>query len=206
MSAQRQAWQGLLEQPLSFVRPQHLRDCLPDGLSDQQRTALRNTPRFHDRLLRVMTGHFNLPPLAQTSSPHDSDLAVLLLPPAAFKTLPRLCGAIWHSATLAREIRSEVVTQLRELLGSEVFATALAHRALAGAADLLRQPADLVQAIDRDGASCIAAWVQQQPADLRAWLALRLDLPVADGSPIGAGVEIVRRAASTSNQSTGEAA
>jgi hypothetical protein len=206
MSAQREAWQGLLEQPLNFVRPPIVRECLPEGVSDHQVAALRNTPRFEGRLLQLLAARFKLPALGQVQAPQEEDLPVLLLAPKTFQTLPRLCGAIWHSATLSREIRSDAVTQLRSALGNEVFATALAHRALAGAADLLRQPADLLQAIDRDGAACVAGWLAQLPADLRIWLRLRLDLPPFDGQPVAAGAEIVRRAAATLDQPAGEVA
>ncbi|WP_296180669.1 type III secretion protein [Pseudomonas sp. UBA1879] len=203
---QHEVWQALLDQPLSFVRPQALRDCLPDALSDQQYANLRNTPRFQGRLAQVLTARFNLPTLARTPPPQAADLPVLLLSPAAFQALPRLCGAIWHSATLSRDIRSDVVNTLRSLLSDEVFTTALAHRVAAGAADLLRQPADLVQAIDRDGALCVAAWWQQLPAELQIWLRLRLELPSFEGAPIGAGVDIVRRAASAMAQPRAEVA
>jgi hypothetical protein len=202
-STQRQAWQGMIEQPLAFVADRCVRECLPAELDDKQYRALRHAPRFNARLLQRLSGHFNLHTAALQTPPHDEDLPVLLLSAEQFQRLPRLCGAIWHSATLSREIRSHVVNQLRGALGIEVFAQALAHRSLAGAADLLRQPADLVQAIDRDGAACVLAWLQQQPAGLAAWLRLRLDVPFGDEPATTAAAtfdpHIVRRAAATFN-------
>ena len=209
-SARQQAWQAVLEQPLAFVEARRLRECWPQTLTDQQH-ALCSAPRFQSRLLQLLMGHFHLQQLAQIPSPTEQDLPVLLLSPGDFMRLPRVCGAIWHAATLSREIRSDVVNQMRALLGAEVFALALAHRSLAGAADLLRQPADLVEAIDRDGGSCVAAWLQAQPAALRDWLRLRLPMPQL-GNPQASvpqtamDLDIVRHAAATFDQFAEEVA
>jgi len=210
-SAQQQAWQALLEQPLAFVEARRLRECWPQTVTNQQHAALQSASRFQSRLLQLLMGHFHLQPLAQLQSPLDQDLPVLLLSPDDFKRLPRLCGAIWHAATLSREIRSDAVNKLRSALGAEVFALALAHRSLAGAADLLRQPDDLLEAIDRDGASCVAAWLQTQPSALQHWLRLRLEMPQSGNTQAGVphtamDLEIVRSAAATFDQFAEEVA
>ncbi|KMT54506.1 hypothetical protein [Pseudomonas fildesensis] len=201
-----QAWQTLLEQPLNFVDTRHLRECWPQPPTAQQQAMLYAMPRFQARLLQQLMRHFHLPVLALVPPPQEQDLPVLLLSGEAFKRLPRLCGAIWHAEALSHEILSDRVNALRDALGSEVFALALAHRSLAGAADLLRQPAELLDAIDRDGASCVAAWLQRQPPGLRDWLRLRLELPPVDGSPTTVDADIVRRAAATFDPPAGEAA
>jgi hypothetical protein len=109
--------------------------------------------------------------------------------------LPRLCGAIWHASTLSREIRREVVNELREGLGQEAFALALANRQLGGAADLLREPAELIDAIDRDGLTCVAAWLQAQPAELQGWLPLRFVAPKGYSGRLPRDLEIVQTVA-----------
>src|SRR5471030_802608 len=134
-----QRWQELLAQPLEFVAPERLTECFVEGVPDEQIQALRTLPRFEERLLRVLMTHFHLTPLGRVATPEAQDLPILLLSP---------------------EIRSEVVTELRRLLGNDVFALALAHRQLAGAADLLREPSELLEAIERDGAICVSAWLQ----------------------------------------------
>ncbi|MHC6226893.1 type III secretion protein [Pseudomonas sp. X10] len=188
-------WQALIEQPLSFVDPRYLRQCFAEDVPDHWVQALGEAPRFQSRLLTLLMRHFQLPPLAQVPRPAEQDLPVLLLRPAAFRSLPRLCGAIWHGAALGREIRREAVEHLRRGLGQEVFTLALAHRQWSGAMDLPRQPDDLLAAIEHDGARCVHAWVQAQPEPLRQWLVLRLDTLPADASvsPLDAG--IVRRVA-----------
>jgi hypothetical protein len=197
LSSGQAAWRTLTEQPLAFVDAQRLAQCWPQPLTDQQHAALYSLPRFQARLAQLLIDRFELQPLASLPLPTDDDLPVLLLSPEDFKRLPRLCGAIWHAATLSREIRSEVVNQLRSGLGHDVFAVALANRSLAGAADLLRPPAELLEAIDRDGASAVSAWLHHQPAALRDWLRVRLDETLFEG-PAGAfDLNIVRRAAET---------
>ncbi|SBW81695.1 hypothetical protein PVE_R1G3813 [Pseudomonas veronii 1YdBTEX2] len=197
-----QQWQGLIGQPLDFVGTQPLAACFSDNPGSAQLGALRKQPRFQARLLRLLLSSHELQALDSLPLPDAVDLPVLLLPSKAFKRLPRLCGAILHSSTLSREIRGDRVNQLRDLLGSEVFALALANRALGSGADLLRQPAELLEAIDRDGARCISAWLQAQPAALRPWLCLRFTELQAEGgpvtpTPVANARAIVRRAASS---------
>jgi hypothetical protein len=192
-----QQWQQLLEQPLAFVDRQHLAACFPAEVAAERVHGLRKEQRFEPRLLELLRAHFQLQPLAAAPMPADDDLPVLLMTPDAFRRLPRLCGAIWHAATLSREIRSEVVNQLRTTLGNEVFALALAHRSLAGAADLLRQPDELVAAIDHDGALCVSAWLQAQPPLLRDWLRLRLPDPGVHDPRTPVDIRIVRSLAAT---------
>lgn len=196
-SQQHQQWRELLEQPLEFVRAEHLAACFPEALSVEQLQAFRDAPRFQERSLKRVMSHFNLQPLAAVPEPDAQDLPVLLLAPETFKRLPRLCGAIWHGATLSREIRSDVVNQLRQLLGSEVFTAALANRPLAGAADLLRQPAELLDAIDRDGAACVTAWLHAQSPALQSWLRLRFEDPAIQDAQKPVDLNIIRSAAAT---------
>lgn len=169
-------WEHFVGAPLSFVAPRHLAACLGDAPA-QLREQVLAQPRFHARLLALLLARHQLQPLSEITAPDATAMNVLALSPLAFNRLPRLCGAIWHAATLAREVRAPVQHALRQALGSELYSQALAHRELAGAADLLREPAALLQAIDQDGAACVAAWAQAQPAPLQRWLALRLNLP-----------------------------
>lgn len=197
LSSQQQAWQSLLDQPLSFVGAEHVKACFPDSVSPQQLAALRQQERFQERLLQLLMSHFGLQALELSAQPNPLDLPVLLLPAQTFQELPRLCGAVWHASTLSREIRGDVVSELRRLLGNEVFALALAHRGAGGAADLLRQPAELLEVIDRDGAACVSAWLRAQPAELRQWLSLRFDDPQVHDLQIPGALGIVRSVAAS---------
>ena len=192
-------WQALIGQPLSFVREQAVVDCFDRPVSPEQMTALRESRRFDARIERQLIGHFRLQPLNQIPTPDAADLAVLLLAEADMQRLPRVCGAVWHAATLSREIRSEVVNEYRQALGVDTLSLALRLRQLAGAADLLRTPAALLQAIDRDGAACMGAWLAAQPEALREWLQLRLDAVVPAGAQPATDerhVQVVRSVAS----------
>ncbi|MGV6397316.1 type III secretion protein [Pseudomonas caspiana] len=206
LSSQQQAWQSLLDQPLSFIGAEHLKACFPANVSPQQLAALRQQERFQERLLRLLMSHFGLQALELSAQPDPLDLPVLLLPAQTFQELPRLCGAVWHASTLSREIRGDVVSELRRLLGNEVFALALAHRGAGGAADLLRQPAELLEVIDRDGAACVSAWLRAQPAELRQWLSLRFDDPQVHDLQIPGALDIVRRVAASRTRPAEEVA
>lgn len=206
LSSQQQAWQSLLDQPLSFIGAEHLMACFPANVSPQQLAALRHQERFQERLLRLLMSHFGLQALELSAQPDPLDLPVLLLPAQTFQELPRLCGAVWHASTLSREIRGDVVSELRRLLGNEVFALALAHRGAGGAADLLRQPAELLEVIDRDGAACVSAWLRAQPAELRQWLSLRFDDPQVHDLQIPGALDIVRSVAASRTRPAEEVA
>ncbi|MGB3124685.1 MAG: type III secretion protein [Pseudomonas sp.] len=188
-------WQGLIAEPLQFVRGPSLGACFAEDLPEAVLHALQAQPRFHPRLEQLLVSHYQLAPLDQLVSPLAADLPVLLLSDAQFARLPRLCGAIWHASTLSREIRREVVNELREGLGAPVFSQALALRQLGGAADLLRDPAELIEAIDRDGQGCIAAWLHAQQADLQGWLRLRFVFPQGYSARLPRDLEIVQAAA-----------
>lgn len=197
LASEQHAWQALLSQPLEFVGAQHLHACFAQGVSAEQLDALRKHERFEGRLLQLLMGHFALPAPELLPQPEPADLPVLLLPVQRFNQLPRLCGAVWHASTLSREIRGDVVSQLRSLLGNEVFALALAHRALGGAADLLRQPTGLLEAIDRDGAACVSAWLRSQKPELRQWLNLRIADPGLSDVQVPNALNIVRSVAAS---------
>ncbi|KAF1019969.1 MAG: hypothetical protein GAK37_03633 [Pseudomonas sp.] len=188
-------WQGLIAQPLQFVRLQSLGECFGEGLPDDVLHTLQAQPRFHQRLAQLLVSHYRLAPLEEAVAPAVADLPVLLLSPAQFALLARRCGAIWHGATLSREIRREVVHELREGLGNDVFAQALAYRQMGGAADLLREPAELIEAIDRDGLTCVAAWLQAQPLALQGWLRLRFNVPSGYTGRLPRDLEIVHTVA-----------
>ncbi|QJI12497.1 type III secretion protein [Pseudomonas sp. ADAK22] len=190
-------WQGLIAEPLQFVRGPSLGACFADDLPDEVLQAMQGQARFRQRLEQLLVNHYQLAPIAHLVTPSAADLAVLLLSPAQFSRLPRLCGAIWHASTLSREIRREVVNELREGLGAEVFSQALAQRQLGGAADLLREPSELIEAIDRDGQGCVAAWLQAQHADLQGWLRLRFAFPQGHSARLPRDLEIVQAAAAS---------
>ena len=174
----RERWQALLEQPLHRLPVERLAECFGGVLPDEQVTALLATPRFHPRLWQLLDRHFQLAPLQSLAD--SADLPVLLLDTAAFARLPRFCGAVWHAAALAREIRGAAVQMLKAQLGSDVFEFALSRRDQAGAADFLLDGEQLIAAIDRDGRACLAAWYESRPQPLQNWLRLRFDIPVAD--------------------------
>lgn len=188
-------WRTLTDQPLSFVREQAVNECFDRPVSAEQMAALRGSRRFDERIERRLAEHFQLQPLNRVAAPETADLAVILLTEADLLRLPKLCGAVWHAATLSREIRSEVVNQYREALGVDTLNLALRMRQLAGAADLLRTPAALLEAIERDGVACMSAWLAAQPQMLRDWLQLRLDPALQAGAHDPRQVLVVRSVA-----------
>lgn len=201
-SPAQQQWQHLLARPLDFIAREHLIECFCGAVTAEQLQSLQHSPRFQERLLRLVMLHFNLPTLNAMPVPDERDLPGLLLASSTFERLPRMCGAVWHAATLSREIRKEAVTELRHALGNDVYALALANRDLAGAADLLREPARLIEAIDHDGRLCVGAWWRSQSLPLQHWMCLRLPGPGTDETRLPRDIDIVRRMTATFSPST----
>lgn len=197
-----QQWQDLLARPLDFTSREHLIECFGGELTTEQLQSLQHSPRFQERLLRLVMLHFKLPALNTLPVPDERDMPGLLLASSAFEQLPRMCGAVWHAATLSREIRKEAVTELRRALGNDVYALALASRDLAGAADLLREPAQLIESIDHDGRLCVGAWWRSQSVPLQHWMCLRLPCPGTDETRLPRDIDIVRRMTATFAPST----
>jgi hypothetical protein len=190
-------WQALIAEPLQFVAQESIAGCFYPPVPISQVQQLLSKPRFAGRLLQLLMCRRGLSPLAALPTPQQQDLTVLGLAPQTFARLPRLCGAVWHGATLRREIRSEVVMQLRQALGAPAYAQVLARRHLAGAADLLREPAALIEAIDRDGLACVNGWLLAQPPALQDWLRLRLPALAEQMQQLPKGADITREMAAT---------
>lgn len=181
-----------LADPSSWLPAERLAECFAGVLSPEQAQSLCRQPRFRSRVDQLLASHFGLASLDQAVNGAPEDLQALLLPQAALARLPRLCGAVLHGATLAREIRRERVHQLQQRLGSEVFAFAVAHRALGRAANLLLDADALIVAIDRDGEACVAAWLQTLEPAVQGWARLVLTLPAARAPVDVKAGEIVR--------------
>lgn len=181
-----------LADPSAWLPAERLAECFAGALSPEQAQSLCQHARFRPRMAQLLASHFALASLEQAANGAPEDLQALLLPPAALARLPRLCGAVLHGATLAREIRRERVNQLQQRLGSDVFAFAVAHRALGRAANLLLDADALVMAIDRDGEACVAAWLQTLEPAVQGWARLILTLPAAREPVDAKAGEIVR--------------
>ncbi len=183
------SWSRRLARPLHGARIECVAECFDGTLAPDQVQAMLDNDRFEERLQQLLIRHFWLPPLEQLSE--SADLSVLVLDGPAFARLPLLCGAVWHAAALAREIRGPVVQCLKERLGTDVFNFALAHRAHAGAADFLLDSEQLAAAIERDGHACVAAWFHSRPQALQGWLQLYFDIPQSDVEISAAAIALV---------------
>lgn len=181
-----------LADPSAWLPAERLAECFAGALTPEQAQSLCRHPRFRPRMAQLLASHFSLAGLEQTANGAPAVMQALLLPAAALARLPRLCGAVLHGATLAREIRRERVNQLQQRLGSDVFAFAVAHRSLGRAANLLLDADALVMAIDRDGEACVAAWLQTVEPAVQGWARLVLPTPAVREPADAKAATIVR--------------
>ena len=103
-------WQGLIAQPLQFVRQQSLGECFGEGLPVEVLQALHVQPRFRSRLEQLLASHYQLAPLAHLVTPPAVDLPVLLLNPAQFERLPGGWIILYFDHNMALNITTVIFT------------------------------------------------------------------------------------------------
>ena len=62
-------WQGLVAEPLQFVRGPSLGACFADELPDAVLQAMHGQPRFRQRLEQLLVRHYQLAPMDQLVTP-----------------------------------------------------------------------------------------------------------------------------------------
>ena len=134
----------------------------------------------------------------ETVNPADQKVA--LLPAARMVDVIRRAGVVYWANAIANVVRAEEVRWLRDRLGETLYAFALANRSLSGPAGKLDLADGADAQITEDGARCLGAWCQSQPAAIGGRVRLKSPAsPAFDDvvhSPFNElGPAIIRRAA-----------
>jgi hypothetical protein len=148
-------------EPLAYADPSRLHELdrsLPAAV--WQRLAL--TPRLAGRLSRLLLERHQL-----ASEPWWDFAAPLrrlaLLDHDGLFRLARHVGALLYARAIPRVISRDLLVALRRQLGEDGYAFAVKRAPFLGAAIERPAPTDLAAAIDRDGLSCLAAWLAGEP-------------------------------------------
>lgn len=187
-------------QPATYTHPRRVVHVFDGLINECVGLNLLEDERFRDRLSTLLAesyalsddfGSGQLPEAAQRlATASSTDLMILA----------RRFGAVYWARAIAGVIQSNAVVALKEALGDDAYAAALAHRELAGPDRVLPEHETIDATTTAAGLRCIAAWCAAQPA----WIAQRTRLKFPDGTeldePIGApfdeaGPRIVDRVA-----------
>lgn len=193
-------WATLMNRPSAYIDQGRLSACFAGRVSIRLCERLRNAGRLQDRLCAMIADFYGLAAPFGPETVSLADQKVALLPAARMADVIRRAGVVYRANAIANVVRAEEVRWLRDRLGEALHAFALANRGLSGPAGKL----DLVDEADaqmrEDGARCLGAWCQSQPAALGQRVRLKSPAsPALDGvvqSPFNElGPAIIRCAA-----------
>lgn len=139
------------------------------GIGEPLAARLLSDPRLAPRVRELALA--GLPDEASALASLDDEERILLAAVAAEPQRAALiAGCAWHASSVLSILRGQDLGRLADRLGFDPRPAARAAQGLARPAP----PADLAEAIRRDGPAVIAAWLDGRPAPVAARLRLHL--------------------------------
>jgi YOP proteins translocation protein K (YscK) len=166
--------------PVVHVHPRRVVDAFDGLIGEGIASKLLAEERFRDRLSELLAKTYALSGDVKADALSESARRLLLASGDDLMALVRRFGAIYWARAIASAIESSAVVALKEVLGDDNYAAALAHRALAGPDRALPDLEALDADITAAGLRCLAGWCSVQPA----WIAQRIRLKVANGTEL----------------------
>lgn len=199
-------WDRFSRTPSLGAHPAFIAELFGGALSEETAARIGRRPRFGERLSRMIAQRHGL---AEIDAPaDDADRAIALASGEELDALSRRAGAVCWADPIAREIRAPDVAALKEALGDDAYAAALANREEAFSPVTLGLGEPGAEALGRDqlvarsrasGRMCLAAWLTTQPRGVSDRVRLKLSpeavLPQVDEAYLEYGPAIVRRVA-----------
>jgi hypothetical protein len=160
------AMQHFVRDIADWAEPTLAAPLLATDLGAATAERLLHHPRFAARASAALVRRL---PVADTDSLDPRDHAAALSDATTLTRIAARAGGVWNAHRLRRLLLACDIAPLIERFGEDLRAVALRHAALAvqnSAED------ELADAIERDGARCLATWIDAQPA----WAAARIRL------------------------------
>jgi hypothetical protein len=176
-------WAALMNNPAAYVDPTRLAACFGGHISLGLCGRMREATRLQDRLSALITDFYGLaaPLTCETVNPIDQKIALLSV--SAMGSIIRRAGAVYWANAIANVVRAEEVRWLRGLLGETLYTFALSNRSHSGPAAKLALTDEADVQITEDGARCLGAWCQSQPAAIGERVRLKTPpSPALDGA------------------------
>lgn len=156
---------AFLTDPCAWADPGRAAALLAPGLQGATVRRLMESPRMAARASKLLGDRLGQGSL-DALDPVDRALA--LASAGSLRAVAAEAGAVWHAARVRTLLRAGEIAALAALHGPGIRAAALRHAALSPtlgtAAGGTAASDDLGEAIARDGARCLAAWIAALPA------------------------------------------
>lgn len=171
--------------------PRVVAAALGHGVSAELAARLLGSPRLSGRVAELLDARLGRLP----DAPTPAQAAMLELDADGLSRLAMAAGAVWHGGSIAAVLDGAAVRALAAAIGPAARDAALRHRALAPALPRLA-PEAIAAFAAADGAVCLRAWNERQPACVAQRLGPILP-PAGPGGPAQAalGPGIVERLA-----------
>jgi len=191
-------WEAFQSHPAAFAHVRRIVDAFDGLITDEAASKLRQEERFGARLSALLFETQALSDDFGEGAPSDAVRRLVSTSGAHAEVLVRHAGAVYWARALLGQIEASAVAGIKQALGDEAYAVAIAHRDLAGGDVDLPPLSQLDAAITAAGTRCFAAWCARQPAGIVQRVHLMLpDSPELAEPPIGpfeeAGPRIVDR-------------
>jgi hypothetical protein len=177
--------EAFVANPGAWADPALAAPLIAPGLRADTMQRLLASPRLAQRASRFLADRLGW---GDTATLEPADLSLAIAAGATLQAVALQAGAIWH----ARRLRSLVLGADIELLGARLGDTtrsmALRHVALAPDTDhvagvVTDDTGTLADDIERDGAWCMAAWIDTLPDWAAARVRLKWHGPSASPAP-----------------------
>lgn len=176
-------WLTLRSQPAAFAHARRIVRAFDGLIGDEHASKLREEERFRDRLSGLLVETYAISDDFGHEAPSAASRSFALTPSADLEALVRQFGAVYWARTIVSTIEAAAVVALKQQLGEDCYAAAIAHRDLAGPESA---PAgqDLGDAVTSAGLRCLAAWCARQPAGIAQLIRLKLPGCAALDEPV----------------------
>jgi len=165
-------WQTFRSQV--FAHPRRIAHAFDDLISDNIAAKLAEDERFRHRLSAVLAETYVLSDDFGDDPPSGPTRRLALASSSDLTRSVRQFGAVYWARAIVGAIESSAVVALKQMLGEEAHAAALAHRDLAGPDSSLPDRKFLDRAVTSAGLRCLAAWCAQRPAAIAQRIRLKL--------------------------------
>jgi hypothetical protein len=167
-------------QPAAYAHPRRVVHAFGGLITERVASQLVEDERFRDRLSMLLAETYALPANDDAGPLSEAGKRLAAASGSDLMILARQFGAVYWARAIAGVIQSSAVVSLKQALGDEIYATALAHRDLAGPDRVLPEHEAIETATTAAGLRCIAAWCNAQPI----WVAQRIRLKFPDGTEL----------------------
>lgn len=167
-------WQTFRSQPAAFAHPRRIVHAFDGLISDDIALNLAGDERFRQRLSVLLAETYALSDEFTAEPPSGPVRRLALVSSSDLTRWVRQFGAVYWARAIVGAIESSVVAALKQMLGDEAYAAALAHRDLAGPDASLPHQIDLDHAVTSAGLRCLAAWCSRHPQAIAQRIRLKL--------------------------------